>query len=198
MGRRGQVRDVHPGHFSLFVERGFTIKLPEQVPPAIGNSFAAIVPYAVVLGICWVIRTMLNIDLVAVLMGLLAPLVAGADNIFTFMGSTLFQQILWIVGPHGDNMWVTNFQPFGLIWLEENATALANGATVYELPHVLAAWAMPPSGTRCVGAPHPSDTVTHRLPCMHREAYTASHSDKRRVSVSKEHPTLWSARWSAA
>ena len=86
--------------FSLFIEKGFTIKLPEQVPPAIGNSFAAIVPYAVVLGICWLIRTMLNIDLVAVLMGLLAPLVAGADNIFVFMGSTLVQQLLWIVGLH--------------------------------------------------------------------------------------------------
>jgi len=126
--------------FSLFIEKGFTIKLPEQVPPAIGNSFAAIVPYAVVLGICWLIRTMLNIDLVAVLMGLLAPLVAGADNIFVFMGSTFVQQLLWIVGLHGDNMWVANFQPFGLMWLEENASALANGSTVFDLPHVLAAY----------------------------------------------------------
>lgn len=126
--------------FALFIEKGFTIKLPEQVPPAIGNSFASIVPYTVVLGTCWIIRTLLNIDLVAVLMGLLAPLVAGADNIFVFMGSTFIQQVLWIVGLHGDNMWVTNFQPFGLIWLEENATALANGSTVFELPHVLAAY----------------------------------------------------------
>ena len=155
MGRRGQVRDVHPGHFSLFVERGFTIKLHEQVPHAIGNSFAAIVPHAVVPGICWLVRTILNINLVAVLMGLLAPLVAGADNIFTFMGSTLLQQILWIVGLHGDSMWVTNFQPFGLIWLEENATALANGATVYELPHVLAACAMPPSAPGAWARPTP-------------------------------------------
>ena len=73
-------------------------------------------------------------------MGLLSPLVAGADNAFVFIGSTLVQQLLWIVGLHGDNMWVTNFQPFGLMWLEENATALANGSTVFDLPHVLAAY----------------------------------------------------------
>lgn len=125
--------------YSEFINRGFTIKLPEQVPPQIGNSFAAIIPYTTVLGVCWIIRTMLNIDLIAVLMGLLAPLVTGADNIFTFVGARLLANLLWTVGLHGDNMLLSNFQPFGLIWLEENAAALAAGTPVNELPHVLAA-----------------------------------------------------------
>lgn len=44
--------------------------MPDSVPPAIGNSFASVVPYAVCMGFCWFIRTLLNIDVVAVLMGL--------------------------------------------------------------------------------------------------------------------------------
>ena len=73
--------------YAFFLKKGLTIKMPDSVPPAIGNSFAAVVPYAVCMGTCWFIRTLLNIDVVAVLMGLLTPLVAGADNIFVASSS---------------------------------------------------------------------------------------------------------------
>lgn len=124
--------------YSIFIERGITIKMPEGVPPQIGNSFGAILPYATVLGVCWVIRTLLDIDPVAVLMGALAPFVAGADNVFVYLGSRLVANLLWCVGLHGDNMFLSNFQPFGLMWLEENAAALAAGTPSNQLPHVLA------------------------------------------------------------
>lgn len=123
--------------YSFFLKKGFTIKMPDSVPPAIGNSFASVVPYAVCMGVCWFIRTLLNIDVVAVLMGLLTPLVAGADNIFVATGSTFLAQLLWAVGLHGDNMFFVNFTPFGLMWIEENAAALAQGTSIYELPHIL-------------------------------------------------------------
>lgn len=89
------------------------------------------------MGVCWFIRTLLIIDVVAVLMGLLTPLVAGADNIFVATGSTFLAQLLWAVGLHGDNMFLVNFTPFGLMWIEENAAALAQGTSIYELPHIL-------------------------------------------------------------
>lgn len=92
------------------------------------------------LGVCWLIRTLLNIDLVAILMSVLAPLVAGADNVFVYTGARLVANLLWTVGLHGDNMFLSNFQPFGLIWLEENASALAAGTPSNQLPHVLAAF----------------------------------------------------------
>ncbi len=126
--------------YSVFIEKGITIKLPESVPPQIGNSFGSILPYMAVLGICWVIRTLLGIDPVAALMGLLAPLVAGADNVFVYTGSRLLANLMWCVGLHGDNMLLSNFQPFGLMWLEENAAALAAGTPTNELPHILAAF----------------------------------------------------------
>lgn len=126
--------------YAWFINHDITIKMPEGVPPQIGNSFGAIIPYAVVLGTCWVIRTLLNIDLVAALMSVMAPLVAGADNVFVYTGARLVANLLWTVGLHGDNMFLNNFQPFGLIWLEENASALAAGTPSNQLPHVLAAF----------------------------------------------------------
>jgi PTS system cellobiose-specific IIC component len=71
-------------------------------------------------------------------MGVLAPLAAGADNIFVYLGARLLANLMWVVVLHGDNMLLSNFQPFGLMWLEENAAALAAGTPSNQLPHVLA------------------------------------------------------------
>ena len=46
--------------YSIFIDKGITIKMPDSVPPQIGNSFGSILPYVAVLGVCWVIRTLLN------------------------------------------------------------------------------------------------------------------------------------------
>lgn len=126
--------------YATFIKNGFTIKLPDSVPPNIGNSFASLVPYAVCFTICWVIRTLIGFDMVAWMMGALAPFIAGADNIFTAIGAKFVCQLLWSVGLHGDNMWMGFFSPFGTIWLEENAAALSSGTSIYNLPHVLAAF----------------------------------------------------------
>lgn len=52
-------------------------------------------------------------------------------------GSTFLAQLLWSVGLHGDNMFLVNFTPFGMMWIEENAAAVAQGTSIYELPHIL-------------------------------------------------------------
>ena len=39
------------------------IKLPDSVPPAIGNSFSALIPFIITAAVCWFIRTIMNIDL---------------------------------------------------------------------------------------------------------------------------------------
>ena len=126
--------------YSIFIKKGFTIKMPDSVPPNIGNSFAALVPFAVCLGVAWGIRTLIGFDMVGWLMQVLSPLISGADNIFVAVFAQFIALVLWAVGLHGDNMWISMFTPFGAMWLEENATALASGTSIYNLPHVLAAF----------------------------------------------------------
>lgn len=129
--------------YSIFLKKGFTIKMPDSVPPTIGNSFAALVPYAVCFTIGWLVRTVFEIDLVAVVMGLLSPLISGVENVFFCTFVEFLQSLLWSVGLHGDNMIGAFVTPFGTMWLEENAAALASGVSNTALPHVLASF---PSG----------------------------------------------------
>lgn len=120
--------------YQMLVKRNITIKMPAGVPPAVGAAFTALIPFAVVLGICWVIRTMLDFDFVNFLTTFLTPLVGAADNIFMYTLDRTVSSLLWACGLHGDNMWTTPiFSPFQLIWTNENAAAKAAGEA---LPHI--------------------------------------------------------------
>lgn len=126
--------------YSIFIKKGFTIKMPAAVPPNIGNSFAALVPFTVCFTFAWIIRTLIGFDMVGWLMSVLEPLISGADNIFVAVTAQFISMVLWAVGLHGDNMWTAMFTPFGTMWLEQNASALAGGTSIYNLPHILAAY----------------------------------------------------------
>lgn len=120
--------------YKFIVDRNITIKMPPSVPPAIGASFTSLIPYAVVVFICWLIRSIIGFDMVAFLTSFLTPFITAADNIFMYAFERTVSAILWSVGLHGDNMWTTPiFSPFQLMWTDQNATALAAGEA---LPHI--------------------------------------------------------------
>lgn len=122
----------------FFITRGITIKLPDSVPPAVGRSFAAIFPYAASFGLSWFARTILNFDPVAFLNSVLEPLVNASQSVWSAMLIVFIMSLLWSVGLHGDNMFLSLFTPFGLTWLDQNAKLLASGTSAEHLPNVLA------------------------------------------------------------
>ena len=120
--------------YQMLVKRNITIKMPDGVPPAVGKAFTSLIPFAIVLLICWLIRTALNFDFVEFLTTFLTPLVGAADNSFMYTLDRGGNALLWACGLHGDNMWTTPiFSPFEIIWTNENAAAKAAGEV---LPHV--------------------------------------------------------------
>ena len=120
--------------YQILVKADITIKMPAGVPPAVGAAFTSLIPFAIVLAICWVIRTMLDFDFVSFLTTFLTPLVGAADNIFIYTLDRTVSSLLWACGLHGDNMWTTPiFSAFQLIWTDENAAAKVAGEA---LPHV--------------------------------------------------------------
>ncbi len=124
--------------YHWFIEKNIVIRLPDSVPPNIGKAFSSLIPFAVIFTLCWLIRTVFEWDLVALLNGLLAPLFSAADNIGTYTLKEFLVNLLWSVGLHGDNMLAAPiFQPFELQWTAENAAALANGISAYDLPHIM-------------------------------------------------------------
>ncbi|MDU5336744.1 PTS sugar transporter subunit IIC [Enterococcus sp.] len=122
----------------FFLDRNITIKMPDSVPPNIGNAFGALLPYATVFSLAWIIRTILDFDMVTWLNTLLEPIITSSDSLWMAMLVTFVCLLLWSVGLHGDNMFLALFTPFGLTWVDQNASVLANGASNVDLPNILA------------------------------------------------------------
>lgn len=122
----------------FFKKHNITIKMPASVPPAIGNSFSALLPMLTSLTVAWLIRDIMNFDLVNWLSTVLQPLVNSSENVWTAMLVVFITLLLWSCGLHGDGIFLTLFTPFGLQWLDENAKLVAKGVPTTQLPHVLA------------------------------------------------------------
>ena len=123
--------------YKLFIDKNITIRMPASVPPNVGNAFTSLIPFACIFTIAWVVRTVLDIDLVVWFTELLQPLFSAADNIWMYTFRMTTQNILWSVGLHGDNMVASVFTPLTTMWTAENAEALAQGVSGVNLPHVM-------------------------------------------------------------
>lgn len=125
--------------FRFFVQKDFTIKMPEGVPVAVEKSFAALLPGLMVI-LTW-----------SLVYGLL--LLFGIDNIHTLLTNTLgkplavlgsslwgtiiiiaLNSIFWFVGIHGANTINPVFQPIWLQNTDANRIAFQAGE---ELPHIV-------------------------------------------------------------
>ncbi|WP_213334540.1 PTS sugar transporter subunit IIC [Enterococcus casseliflavus] len=120
------------------IEQNVTIKMPSSVPPNVGMAFASLIPYAISFTLAWSIRSLLNFDFVSFLNSVLEPIISGSDSIWTAMLLSFLVLLLWSIGLHGDNMLLSLFTPFGLMWINQNAEALSNGVPANELPQILA------------------------------------------------------------
>lgn len=109
------------------------IKLPDSVPPAIGNSFSALIPFIITAAVCWFIRTIMNIDLAELFTESLLPLLGAADNCFTYTLFNFLRVCLWGVGLHGDNMINPIATPMTTVWMNQNVQAAVAGAPI---PHI--------------------------------------------------------------
>lgn len=124
--------------FKFFIDRNITIKMPASVPPNVGNAFGAILPYALIFTLAWLVRTVMNFDMVTWLNSVMDPFISSSDSLWMAMLIPFISLLLWSVGLHGDNMFFALFTPIGLTWLDSNAAALSNGTAANELPSVLA------------------------------------------------------------
>ena len=122
----------------FFKKYNIVIKMPSSVPPQIGNSFSALLPFIASVTVAWIIRDICNFDMVQWMNTALTPLVNKAENGWIAMGLVFITLLLWSCGLHGDGIFLTLFTPFGLQWLDENAKLVARGIKPAALPHVLA------------------------------------------------------------
>ena len=117
-------------------KKNIVIKLPDTVPPAIANSFSAIIPYFFITIICWGIRTIAGINIPELVGQILLPILGKADNVFVYVLQQFFSAILWMCGLHGDNITGAVINTFLPTWINENNAAYMAGTAVKDLPYV--------------------------------------------------------------
>lgn len=113
--------------YRFFVNKKWTIKMPEGVPPMVVNAFIALIPSTFAIAFWWLIRVVLSIDLPNIIMGVFAPLVSASDTPSTVFITTFLNRALWAVGIHGGNVVGSIANPIWTQMTVANQAALEAG-----------------------------------------------------------------------
>lgn len=112
-------------------ERNITIRMPEQVPPAIAASFALLIPVLAIFltayPVSLLLQSTLGMQIPEAVMMLFSPLVSASNSLPAIIGALLLCQLLWFAGIHGANIVVGILSPIFLANIAANATAYAAG-----------------------------------------------------------------------
>ena len=112
-------------------ERNITIRMPEQVPPAIAASFALLIPVLTIFltayPVSLLLQSTLDMQIPEAVMMLFSPLVSASNSLPAIIGALLLCQLLWFAGIHGANIVVGILSPIFLANIAANATAYAAG-----------------------------------------------------------------------
>lgn len=92
--------------YSFIKKKGWTIKLPDTVPPVISSSFSGIVPGVIIVGFFATVSTIFSNTPFgsfhqAIYSLLQMPLQGIGTNIWTIMLVVMISQALWMLGIHG-------------------------------------------------------------------------------------------------
>lgn len=117
--------------YCLFERKGWTIKMPEGVPPYVEKSFASLIPgflLAAVFGIISYLFSLTAFNSVHELIYhyLQIPLTALGGSLTGYLIATVLIQLLWWFGIHGFNVVASVMMP---IWLGIDMARLAGETT---------------------------------------------------------------------
>ncbi|AHG18872.1 hypothetical protein Z042_04050 [Chania multitudinisentens RB-25] len=116
--------------------KNFTIRLPEQVPEKIAQSFELLVPVLVMIATLYPLSLILQhasgLLLPELIMEIFKPLVSASDSLTAVLICVLVSHLLWFCGIHGAAIVTNLLQPFWLANIAANQMALEMGQV---LPH---------------------------------------------------------------
>lgn len=125
--------------YKWVVDKKWTIRMPNGVPPTVGQSFAALFPIAGVIIVFFFVRIIFALtpygsafDFIYKILQM--PLQKVGDSLGAMLGVYLFAHILWFFGIHGTNITDSVFRPILLSLSAENLAALQAGKA---LPHII-------------------------------------------------------------
>lgn len=122
-----------PTLYNAITKRKLTIKMPEQVPPAVAGSFSAIIPAGFVILVFWIFQIcFVEISDFATVSELIysvlqQPLQAISNTFIGIALIALTMQFFWFFGIHGTSVVMGVIQPILLTNSQENAALYAAG-----------------------------------------------------------------------
>ncbi len=124
--------------YRFMKEKNIVVKMPEGVPPAVANSFSALLPTIVVILLFWAIRYALNFDISAFLSMLIMPLksVLAGNSLLGGLLTVFLIVFFWMLGIHGPAILGPVIRPIWDTAIAENMEAFANGVPASELPNI--------------------------------------------------------------
>ncbi|AHG19951.1 cytochrome C biogenesis protein CcmF [Chania multitudinisentens RB-25] len=116
----------------LLKKYNITIRMPEQVPPAIARSFELLYPVIGILLTVYPISILMQSEfqllLPAAIMQVFQPLISVGDTLPAILLAVLIANLLWFAGIHGDNIVTGLLNPIFMANLATNAALVAQGA----------------------------------------------------------------------
>lgn len=119
--------------YKICIEKKIVIRMPEGVPPAVGNAFSSLIPFAIVGIIYWLIRTIIGFNVLELMSQIMQPVFNGADNIVTFVLYGFINKVLWAFGIHADTLFQGILDPLKMTWISANGVAAQAGEVI---PHI--------------------------------------------------------------
>lgn len=113
--------------YHLFIKNNIAIKLPDSVPPNVGNAFSSLLPMSAIVVLAWFIRSILNINVPEIVTSFLAPLINGADSLSMFTLISFLAVLMWAIGLNGPGMLSSIILPLTATTIANNSAALVAG-----------------------------------------------------------------------
>ncbi len=119
----------------FFTDRNLVIKLPENVPHVVYESFLSLVPMIFLVVLFWVVRFAVGFDINNGIQQIFKPLLFALNTLPGILVYAFLVTLLWSVGINGDNAMDAIVAPIFLQYLAENVQARSAGQA---LPYVTA------------------------------------------------------------
>lgn len=119
----------------FFTDKNLVVKLPENVPSVVYESFISLVPLFFLVVVFWVIRFVLRVDVDHLVQVALSPLVFALNTLPGILVYAFLVTLLWSVGINGDNAMDAIVAPVFLQYLAANVEAMTQGQP---LPYITA------------------------------------------------------------
>lgn len=127
--------------YAALTKRNLTIKLPDNVPPAVNKAFAAIIPGTVAIYVSAIVAYLIFTltgsslsDMISTYIQL--PLLGLSQGIGSVILLTFLVQLLWFFGLHGHNVLAPVLDGVYLVALTENTAAYNTSQSVANLPYL--------------------------------------------------------------